>query len=210
MSKSRFFKALLLNGIGGSILLLTGCTGGQTTPPAQPNAPAEAPRSNEKADGAATAPATGQSAAIRAESVWARPASAGANSAQGQSGMKMNSQGHGSTNTQGQNAMTGPTSAIYMVLVNSGTQPDALVRVRTELAEVAELHKTTIENEVMRMQPVDRIEVPAGGRVELKRGGLHIMLMGLKRNVAAGDRFRAVLVFERGGEIPVEVEVREQ
>lgn len=61
----------------------------------------------------------------------------------------------------------------------------------------------------MQMVPVEKVAVPAGGTVELKPGGLHIMLMDLKRPLAAGDRFTVTLRFERSGEQQVEVEVRQ-
>lgn len=137
-------------------------------------------------------------ARLRIENLWARPSAMTHNPA-GQMGMQ------GPTNT-----IKGPTSAIYAVLVNTDDQPDALVAVRTDVAEAAELHKTSIENDVMRMEPVPRIEIPANGKAEMKRGGLHIMLLGVKQKLAPGDRFEAVLLFERAGEVPVKIEVREQ
>lgn len=106
-------------------------------------------------------------------------------------------------------AAMGPTSAIYMVLTNPGREPDALVAVRSDVAEKVELHRTTVENDVMRMEPVEQIEVPANGQVELKKGGLHVMLLGLKQELKAGDKFQAVLVLSKAGEVPVEVEVRD-
>ena len=48
---------------------------------------------------------------------------------------------------------------------------------------MAELHRTTIENEVMKMEPVPVIEVPARGSVALEPGGYHIMLMGLQTDL---------------------------
>ena len=60
----------------------------------------------------------------------------------------------------------------------------------------------------MEMVPVDRIAVPAGGAVELKQGGLHVMLLDLKRPLAVGDRFQLTLRFAKSGDKTVEVEVR--
>lgn len=61
----------------------------------------------------------------------------------------------------------------------------------------------------MQMRPVDRLPVPAGGSVELKPGGLHVMLMDLKRKLAVGDHFQLTLRFEKSGEKTVDVEVRQ-
>ncbi|MEW6045240.1 MAG: SCO family protein [Bacillota bacterium] len=103
----------------------------------------------------------------------------------------------------------GATSAVYMTLVNRGDRPDALVAVRSDVARAIELHETRIENNVMRMRRVERIEVPPGGRVQLTPGGLHAMLIGLTRKLEEGDRFQAVLVFEHGGELTIEIPVRQ-
>lgn len=103
----------------------------------------------------------------------------------------------------------GSTTAAYMTLRNDGSESDALIAVRTDVAARPEIHETRIENNVARMVPIPRLEVPAGGQVQLRPGGLHIMLMDLRRALRVGDRFRVVLVFERCGELPVEVVVRQ-
>ena len=62
----------------------------------------------------------------------------------------------------------------------------------------------------MRMQAVQGgIEVPAGGQVELKPGGYHVMLIGLTRDLTDGEKFPLTLQFEKGGEVTVEAEVRQ-
>ena len=127
--------------------------------------------------------------AVRVENAWARPASA--------------------IHDHGGNPMMGATSAIYMTLVNTADEPDRLVAVRTDVADAAEIHETRMENHVMHMHPVDGVELPPKGRVELKPAGLHVMLIGLRRDLDEGDRLRVVLVFERAGQLPVDVEVRQ-
>jgi periplasmic copper chaperone A len=57
------------------------------------------------------------------------------------------------------------------------------------------------------MREVDAIDVPAGGKVKLEPGGLHIMLVGLKAPLAAGSSFPLTLKFEKAGELKVEVKV---
>lgn len=102
------------------------------------------------------------------------------------------------------------TSAVYMTLVNKGKEGDRLVGVMSDVAEKAELHQSVKEGEVMRMQPVEGgLEIPPGGKVELKPGGYHIMLIGLKRDLKPGDRISVVLEFEKSGRITVQAEVKE-
>jgi len=102
----------------------------------------------------------------------------------------------------------GFTSAAYLQLINRGKRADRLLRVSTPVAERAELHETSMTGDVMSMQPVNYVEAPANGKVELKPGGLHIMLVGLKRDLKPGERVTLQLVFEGAGTIAVEAEVR--
>lgn len=102
------------------------------------------------------------------------------------------------------------TAAVYLTLHNSGAEDDRLVGASTDAAETVELHQSSMEGGVMRMEPVDGIDVPAGETVRLEPGGLHLMLIGLTRDLAAGDHLTITLQFERAGEIEVDVEVREE
>ena len=75
----------------------------------------------------------------------------------------------------------------FMRLVNSGDGPAFLVGGESTEAEAVELHSHTMEGGMMRMRQVDRIEVPAHSAVTLEPGGLHLMLIGLKRELKPGD-----------------------
>lgn len=103
-----------------------------------------------------------------------------------------------------------PNGAVYMTLRNESDTPDALLSAQTDVAETVELHETTMgENEVMRMSPVEKIEIPAGGSVQLEPGGLHVMLLGLKEGIAKGDKISLTLNFAESGSQTIEVEVTE-
>ena len=107
--------------------------------------------------------------------------------------------------------MNADTGALYFTIVNRSGQDDALVGVSTEVAATAELHRSHMEGDVMKMEPVPggRVEVPAGQTVTFAPGGLHVMLMGLKAPLKAGSTFEVTLHFERAGDVTVTVEVRE-
>jgi copper(I)-binding protein len=62
---------------------------------------------------------------------------------------------------------------------------------------------------MMAMREVPAIDVPAGSRVELAPGGLHLMLFDLLEDLQAGDTFELTLVFENAGEVTVTAEVRD-
>jgi hypothetical protein len=100
-------------------------------------------------------------------------------------------------------------AAAYMTIVNDGAQADALLGAATEVAESAELHETVMEGTVMKMRPVSRLEIPAGERVALEPGGLHIMLKGITQELKPGDTITLTLRFQRAGQITVQAEVRE-
>ncbi|HZO03598.1 MAG TPA: copper chaperone PCu(A)C [Burkholderiales bacterium] len=98
----------------------------------------------------------------------------------------------------------------YMEIRNHGTQPDRLLSASTALAQRVEMHITRQEGEVVKMRQVKSFEVPARERYELRPGGAHLMLVDIARPLKKGERFAMKLVFERAGELEVEVEVQEQ
>ena len=106
----------------------------------------------------------------------------------------------------GVNAQTG---AAFMAIVNHGAVDDALVDVRSVAARLVELHSHTMaSNGVMSMGKVTApVPLPAGGTILLERGGYHIMFMGLTAPFEQGQIIPVTLVFERAGEIVVEIPV---
>lgn len=141
----------------------------------------------------ASPPATG----IQASGVWARAAKMGeiAGDTSSDTGMAMGG---------------GMNSAVYMMLTNPGDSPDRLLSAAADVAGAVEIHETTMDGDVMRMQQVSGgIEIPANGQVELKSGGLHVMLIGLTRDLNPGETFPVTLQFENAGAVTVEAEVRQ-
>jgi copper(I)-binding protein len=98
------------------------------------------------------------------------------------------------------------SAAAYLTIVNRGGD-DKLLKVSTPIGQ-ATLHSTTMDNGVMRMRPLDMLPVPAGSQVELKPGGMHIMIMGVKQPLVAESSFPLTLQFDRSGERGVTVAVR--
>ncbi|GBD42918.1 hypothetical protein HRbin40_00378 [bacterium HR40] len=105
-------------------------------------------------------------------------------------------------------AIAGGNSAVYMQIVNDGSHPDRLIGVETELAARAELHRMAVEGGAMRMQPVPAVEIPAGGRIALAPGGLHVMLLHLRRPLREGETLPLLLRFAHAGEKRLAVPVR--
>jgi periplasmic copper chaperone A len=84
---------------------------------------------------------------------------------------------------------------------------DRLIGGSTPLAQRFELHTMTMKGDVMEMREVDGIDLPAGQKVELKPGGLHVMLVGLKQPLKVGTKVPVTLRFKNAGEVKTEFEV---
>jgi hypothetical protein len=106
-------------------------------------------------------------------------------------------------------AAAGGNAAVYLTLINNGKTSDAMEGASSDAAETVNIHETRMDGDVMSMVPMARIEIPAGDRTELKTGGFHVMLVGLKRDISHGDTVGVTLHFERSVEITVEAKVGE-
>ena len=104
---------------------------------------------------------------------------------------------------------TAKTGAVYMTLMNQAAAADRLVAVATDVAAGASLHQSVEENGVAKMLPVDSLEIPPGGSVELKPGSYHIMLMGLKAPLKKGGMLMLQLEFEHAGVVEVMANIGE-
>lgn len=100
-----------------------------------------------------------------------------------------------------------PTGGGFMKFVNAGGN-DKLLSVSAEVSKSVELHEMKMEGDVMKMRQVDGIALPSGQTVELKPGGYHVMFIGLKAPLKAGDSFPLKLKFEKAGDVTVEVTVQ--
>jgi copper(I)-binding protein len=86
-------------------------------------------------------------------------------------------------------------SGAFMQITSA--QGGRLVAVSTPMASVAEVHEMKMaDGGVMKMAAVPALDLPAGKAVELKPGGYHIMLMGLKQQLKAGDSVPLTLTIQ--------------
>jgi copper(I)-binding protein len=98
-------------------------------------------------------------------------------------------------------------SAAYFTLTNSGKAPVALVAATSDVAERVEIHLHRVNGGTMRMEQLHRVEVAAGGQLQFRPGGLHLMLIDLKRPLRAGDTVSVTLIDEKGGTYPLRLPV---
>jgi copper(I)-binding protein len=151
--------------------------------------------------------ARAQSQTVQISNAWARSASM-VHRSMGSGSMEKESMDKGSMHKGDMGKMGGANGALYVTVTNTGAQPDALLSASSDAAQTLELHEVNNDGGVMKMRPVARIDVPAGGKIEMKPGGYHVMLLGLKRDLKPGDKVPVTLRFERGGEVRAEAAVR--
>lgn len=101
-----------------------------------------------------------------------------------------------------------PNTAAFMLLENVSEEDVALVAARSPASEVVELHTHTEEDGMMRMREVAQIDVPAGGRAELRPGGLHVMLIGLVEPLSPEVPVAITLVFADDSTLEIEAPTR--
>jgi copper(I)-binding protein len=97
----------------------------------------------------------------------------------------------------------------FMKIENKGNTEDQLLSASSSAAGEVQLHEMAMEGNVMKMRQVKDIAVPAGGSVELKPGGYHLMFLNLKGPFTAGQTVPVKLKFAKAGEVEVKLPVNE-
>lgn len=103
----------------------------------------------------------------------------------------------------------GASGAIFFTIENHQVVDDRLISAASDVAERVEIHAHVEDaNGVMQMKHLeDGLEIPASAETAFARGGNHVMLLGLKRELEDGDKITLTLTFERAGVVEVEVPV---
>ncbi len=101
-------------------------------------------------------------------------------------------------------------SALFFEVVNNSSSPDTLLSAKGNLSEIVEIHETyKKENDIMGMREVHNVPIPAKSIVKFKPGALHIMLIGLTKDVRLGEQYDLVLQFKNAGTIKVKAVVQD-
>ena len=105
-----------------------------------------------------------------------------------------------------------PNVAVYFIIHNSGKTADRLISVDSPIAGEAQLHEHVMQGDVMKMQHVPSVQIPAGGEVTFAPMAYHVMLLNLKDRslLSDGKRFPLTMHFEKAGDVQVEVAVEKQ
>lgn len=91
-----------------------------------------------------------------------------------------------------------PISAAFLQIENTSDKPRFVVSATSPVSRVVELHSHVRENGMMKMRKIEFIEIPANGKVALKPGGLHIMLIDLHETLKLDQKVSITLEFKDG------------
>lgn len=97
-------------------------------------------------------------------------------------------------------------TAAYMVI--QSPVADRLIGASCDCASTVEAHQTVVTNGVARMIGPASVDLPAKSIIKFAPGGRHLMLMGLKRQLATGKAVTITLRFEKAGAAPVTFKIK--
>lgn len=99
-------------------------------------------------------------------------------------------------------------TAVFVQLDNAAEKPAVVIAAESPAAGSVELHGHSHEHGVIQMRPVERLSIPAKGKVALAPGGLHLMVFELKTKLVVGGEFPVLLKFEDGSTLTLKANVR--
>ena len=89
----------------------------------------------------------------------------------------------------------------YATLKNTGDAPLTILTVQSDAFRMTSLHETVVEDGVARMREMHRLQIPAGGEVQLAPGGKHLMFMHPRGEIAAGDQVGVTFLMANGSRV---------
>ena len=95
----------------------------------------------------------------------------------------------------------------FMTIANQGKDADRLIKVASPAADLVQIHEMAVVGGIMKMRAVQGVDLKPGATTELRPGGFHVMLEGLKQPLRQGDKIPLTLTFEKAGSIEVNVDV---
>jgi len=101
-----------------------------------------------------------------------------------------------------------PSTGAFMHITSS--TDSKLVEVRSPVAKTVQIHESKMANDVMSMQPVSSVALPAGKSVAIEPEGYHVMLIDLVGQVKAGDQVPLTLIVEDSKGVKESIEVKAQ
>lgn len=120
----------------------------------------------------------------------------------------------GSGGVEVHGAWTRPTAqggngAVYFTIENQSSESEEILAVASDIAEAVEIHESRRNGDVMEMHQLETVPLGPGAEVKFEPGGLHVMLIGLKQDLQAGDEIEITLHFKKHPDIPVSVPIQD-
>lgn len=106
-------------------------------------------------------------------------------------------------------ALAGDNGGAFFIVDNGKNEPVALLSASGDVAATIEVHLSTMEGDVMKMEKQEKVEVAPNSQLEFKPGSYHIMLINLNRELKVGDTFTLDLAFDNGESLPIIVTVKQ-
>jgi copper(I)-binding protein len=94
---------------------------------------------------------------------------------------------------------------VFMDIESLGGSSDRLTAAESGVAERVEIHGAVLQDGEMASQPLDAVEIPAGGEFVLEPGAVFLKLVGLKQPLRQGEEFEVELLFAKAGELDARV-----
>lgn len=101
------------------------------------------------------------------------------------------------------------TTAAYMNLDNTTDTAIVITDVKASVAQKVQMHSTVMEHNVMHMDHMQSLEIPAKSSVELTPGGMHLMLFGVDEDMAVGKEAILTFTFQDGSQKKVTLPVQD-
>jgi copper(I)-binding protein len=96
------------------------------------------------------------------------------------------------------------SASVFMNISNTGGSEDTLIEAKLDIPDaVAEIHDTKDG----KMVKLEKVRIPSKATVELKPGGLHIMIFHMPEDIKEGHEFKMHLLFEKSGERQIDVKL---
>jgi len=115
------------------------------------------------------------------------------------------------TNAWIRSAAKNMNSACYFDIVNNTNMEDTLLSAESGLAKAVQIHETFERGKDMKgMRHVEYVQVKANSTVKFEPSGIHVMLIGLNKDLKQGDTEKIILVFKNRGRVTIIAKVKKQ
>lgn len=100
------------------------------------------------------------------------------------------------------------SGVVYLRIENKGAVADKLIGASSPITKQIEVHRMTMEGDIMRMRQEDSLTIAAKSTLNMESGkGYHLMLVGLQQQLRVGNKFPMQLQFEKAGKLDITVRV---